>query len=236
MCPHVPGETHHIRPHAPVAERVLVPGDPGRAMRLAQQLLDAPRMLNHHRGLWGYSGAAADGELLTIQSTGIGGPSAAIVCEELITLGARRLIRVGTAGALLNEPPLGTLVVAAEALAEDGTSRALGGNGPVAPDPELHAALVAAADRALEATIATSDLFYDPDPSRADRWRAAGAVAVEMEAATLFRVAARRGAKAACVVAITDRVATGEHIAPDELEAAEAALGRAAAAALGIRG
>ena len=57
-------------------------------------------MLNHHRGLWGYTGAAADGEPLTIQSTGLGGPSAAIVTEELIGLGARRLVRVGTCGAL----------------------------------------------------------------------------------------------------------------------------------------
>ena len=62
----------HLRPHAEVAERVLLPGDPGRALRLAQQLLDAPKMLNHNRGLWGYTGAAADGEPLTIQSTGLG--------------------------------------------------------------------------------------------------------------------------------------------------------------------
>src|ERR671916_3098120 len=87
-----------LKPHEPVAERVLLPGDPGRALRLAQVLLDGPRMLNHHRGLWGYSGTAADGAPLTIQSTGMGGPSAAIVVEELIALGARRLVRVGTCG------------------------------------------------------------------------------------------------------------------------------------------
>src|SRR5439155_5041318 len=100
MCAPVPGDTHHLQPHAPVAERVLLPGDPGRALRLAQHLLDEPRMLNPHRGLWGYTGEAADGEPLTIQSTGMGGPSAAIVCEELVMLGARRLVRVGTCGAL----------------------------------------------------------------------------------------------------------------------------------------
>ena len=80
---------------------MLLPGDPGRALALAQELLAEPRMFNHNRGLWGYTGAAlADGEPLTIQSTGMGGPSAAIVLEELIVLGARRAIRVGTAGAL----------------------------------------------------------------------------------------------------------------------------------------
>src|ERR687894_22892 len=89
-----------LKPHEPVAERVLLPGDPGRALRLAQQLIDGPRMLNHHRGLWGYSGPAADGELLTVQSTGLGGPSAAAVVAELVALGGGRLIRVGKAAAL----------------------------------------------------------------------------------------------------------------------------------------
>ena len=94
-------ETLHLRPHEPVAERVLLPGDPGRALRLAQQLITGmPKMLNHNRGLWGYSGIASDGHPLTVQATGMGGPSAAIVVEELVMLGARRLLRVGTCGAL----------------------------------------------------------------------------------------------------------------------------------------
>src|SRR5215210_1920863 len=107
-----------LKPHEPVAERVLLPGDPGRALRLAQQLIDGPRMLNHHRGLWGYSGPAADGELLTVQSTGLGGPSAAAVVAELTELGARRLIRVGTAAGL-GATPLGALVAAESAIAAD---------------------------------------------------------------------------------------------------------------------
>ena len=69
----------HLHPTAPLAERVLLPGDPGRALRLAEGLLETPKMFNHNRGLWGYTGTAADGEPLTIQSTGMGGPSAAIV-------------------------------------------------------------------------------------------------------------------------------------------------------------
>ena len=91
----------HLKPNAPVAERALLPGDPGRALRLAQELLAEPmQVLNTHRGLWGYTGTAADGAPLTIQSTGMGGPSAAIVAEELVGLGARRLVRVGTCGLL----------------------------------------------------------------------------------------------------------------------------------------
>ncbi len=74
-------------------------------------------MFNHHRGLWGYTGTATDGESLTIQSTGMGGPSAAIVITELASLGAQRLIRIGTCGALDPTLELGQLILAREALA-----------------------------------------------------------------------------------------------------------------------
>jgi len=221
--------TIHLRPHAEVAERVLLPGDPGRALRLAQQLLATPRMLNHNRGLWGYSGEAADGRALTVQSSGMGGPSAAIVAEELIGLGARRLVRVGTCGALVDGLALGELLAAEAALCEDGASRALGCSARAEPDPGLLAALPA-----RRAVVVSSDLFYDPDPGNAGRWVAAGAVAVEMEAAALFAVARRHGAAAACVLAVSDRLAGGrrERIGDDALSAAELELGRAGLAAL----
>ena len=83
----------HLQPTAPLAERVLLPGDPGRALLLAQALMTEPRMFNHNRGLWGYTGEASDGRPLTIQSTGIGGPSAAIVITELAHLGVGRALR-----------------------------------------------------------------------------------------------------------------------------------------------
>src|SRR4051794_4148144 len=176
------GAPIHIHPTAPLAPRVLLPGDPGRALLLAQALLEAPRMFNHHRGLWGYTGKAPDGAPLTIQSTGMGGPSAAIVVEELIALGARRFVRVGTCGGLDCGLHLGDLVVAGEALAGAGTSRALGAVGRVAADPGLTAALAAAADQPCTAgTVVSTDLFYDPEPGRADGWLAEGAVAVDME-------------------------------------------------------
>ena len=104
---------NHIRPSAELAGRVLLPGDPARALAVAQALLETPpKMFNHARGLWGYTGIAPDGEPLTVQATGMGGPSAAIVCEELIALGATRLVRIGTCGALDAELELGTLVAA----------------------------------------------------------------------------------------------------------------------------
>src|SRR4051794_41769606 len=92
-------------------------------------------MFNHNRGLWGYTGAGPDGEPLTVQATGMGGPSAAIVVRELVDLGARRLIRVGTCGSLAAEVRLGAIVVATEAIATRGASRAVGAGRRAAPPP-----------------------------------------------------------------------------------------------------
>jgi uridine phosphorylase len=228
----------HIHPTAPLAPRALLPGDPGRALQLAQLLTAAPKMFNHNRGLWGYTGVAADGELLTIQSTGMGGPSAAIVLEELCDLGLAQAIRVGTCGALVEELRLGDLVVAGAALACDGTSRALGADGPVRADPGLVAALLAAAgDGARHATVATSDLFYDPHPARARAWAQDGAVAVEMEAATLLRVGELRGVRVACLLAVSDVFdgdGTLHRLDPQGLLQAGERLGRVGALALAV--
>jgi uridine phosphorylase len=192
----------HLEPAADLAERVLLPGDPRRALLVAQSLLDQPRMFNHSRGLWGYTGAAPDGEPLTVQSTGMGGPSAAIVCEELIALGARRLVRIGTCGALVEELAHGDLLAAETVLAADGASRALGADGALAGDRELTAALVAAG--ATGATVVSTDLFFDRRAGEAKGWLERGAVAVEMEAAAVLQVAALRDVRGACVLAVTD--------------------------------
>src|SRR4051794_10304098 len=156
------GAPIHIHPTAPLAPRVLLPGDPGRALLLAQSLLQAPAMFNHHRGLWGYTGTASDGEPLTIQSTGMGGPSAAIVIAELAELGARRLLRVGTCGALVPGFELGDLIVVSEAIPADGTSRALGAEQPLRPAPRLLDRLLGSAGaRVRSGTVVSTDLFYD---------------------------------------------------------------------------
>ena len=225
--------TNHLRPAAELAERVLLPGDPGRALAVAQVLLETPpKMFNHARGLWGYTGVAPDGELLTVQTTGMGGPSAAIVCEELIALGATRLVRIGTCGALDPELELGTLVAAASVLPADGTSAALGADAPLDPDPELLERLVAAGARAM--TIASSDLFYDPRDAAAAGWIEQGARAVEMEAATIFQLAARRGVSAACVLGVSDVPSSNgaRRMGPDELEQLGVGVGEAGYAAL----
>jgi DeoD family purine-nucleoside phosphorylase len=224
---------HHLRPATELAERVLLPGDPHRALSVAQHLLEAPRMFNHHRGLWGYTGTAADGGPLTVQATGMGGPSAAIVVEELVALGARRLVRIGTCGALDPELELGALLAVEAALPEDGTSTALGAGGGLAPDPDLLERLVAAGAR--PAVVASSDLFYDPRAGQAARWAERGAVAVEMEAAALLQVAARRGVEAACVLGVTDALAPDgapRRAQPEAIEAIGLRVGETGYAAL----
>lgn len=228
--------TVHIHPTAPLAPRALLPGDPGRALLLAQLLTSEPRMFNHNRGLWGYTGIAADGEPLTIQSTGIGGPSAAIVLEELCELGLERAIRVGTCGALADDLALGDLVIADTALASDGASRALGAGERVAADRGLVEALRAAGGHRVRlGAVATSDLFYDPDPTRARAWVREGALAVELEAATLLRLGQLRAVRVGCLLAVSDVFdadGTRDRLDADGLVEAGELLGRVAAAAL----
>lgn len=224
----------HLHPTSGLAPRVLLPGDPARALLLAQALLDDPVMFNHNRGLWGYTGRARDGEPLTIQSTGMGGPSAAIVISELADLGADRLIRVGTCGALRDGLALGDLVVATVALSFDGTSRALGADGDLAPDPGLLAALKRAGGAASHGgAVASTDLFYDAPPADRERWLAAGALAVEMETAALFALARRRTLRAASLLLVSDLLVAGRRrISEDALKEGERRLGQVALGAL----
>jgi uridine phosphorylase len=227
-------EPIHLKPNAELAPRVLLPGDPHRALAVATDLLDGPKMFNHHRGLWGYTGPAADGELLTVQSTGMGGPSTAIVVEELIALGATTLIRIGTCGAFAGGLRLGDVFAVSSALPDDGASRALGAAGPIAPDAELARSLAEVAGR--EAGVVSADLFYDARDGRTAQWLDAGAVAVEMECATLFTLSALRGVASGALLAVSDEIAEDRvRIGRERLEEAGLALGRTAYAALSRR-
>ncbi|GAC1438582.1 MAG: purine-nucleoside phosphorylase [Solirubrobacteraceae bacterium] len=221
----------HLHPTAPLAERVLLPGDPGRALALAQSLLGEPRMFNHNRGLWGYTGEAADGAALTIQSTGMGGPSAAIVLEELIGLGARRFVRVGTCGAVDPRLQLGELVIAERVHALDGTSRALGAGSDLDPDAALTAALRRGSPDARRGLVVCGDVFYGELPPLP-----AGALALEMESAALLAVGRRRGVAVACVLAVSDLLALSggsrERIGVEALRTAGERVGAAGFKAL----
>jgi uridine phosphorylase len=221
--PRVSREPIHLRPVAALAPRVLLPGDPGRALALAQVVLGDDRlMFNHHRGLWGYTGTAADGAPLTIQSTGMGGPSAAIVLEELVALGVRQAVRVGTCGALHADVRLGDLVAAREAIGADGTSRALGAPQRAPLDAPLAERLAAHAQHA--GPVLSVDVFYGEGAAQ-------GALARDLETAALAAVAARHDVAFGSVLAVIAD-AHGRRLDDDGVTAAGEAVGRAGAAAL----
>ncbi|MBI4898624.1 MAG: purine-nucleoside phosphorylase [Actinobacteria bacterium] len=220
-----PGTTTlHLNPAATFHPNVLLPGDPGRAMEIATARLTEPRMFNHRRGLWGYSGISPRGTGFLVQSTGMGGPSAAIVCEELADLGARLFVRVGTCGAIDSALKLGDLMVVREAICDDGASRALDAGERVAADVELTELLVRAAGsvsndvavadpgRPVHVGVnATVDLFYDPyGNERYQRLRDEDALTIEMECAAVLAVAKRRSLRAACLLVVTDELWNGE--------------------------
>jgi uridine phosphorylase len=222
-----------LRPTAPIAADALLPGDPARALRLAQELLVQPKMSNHAHGLWGYGGETEDGQQLTIQSVGIGGPSAALVLADLAGLGVGRAIQVGTCRAVAPELRLGDLLVVRQALAADGASRELAGKPALGPDAELGAALAAVAlEGAREATVASADLVGELDGRPADEWRRRGAVAVEMAAAALFATGQRRGVAVGSVLAVSD--ADGVAIDDEDLERASLRMGQLAVSALSM--
>ena len=219
----------HLHPTAPIAPDAILPGDPGRALALAQDLLEAPKMSNHHRGLWGYHGEAkSDGRPLTIQSTGIGGPSGAIVLTELAELGVRRAVRVGTCSALTAELRLGTVAIVGSALAGDGASRALGAGPSTAPAPGLLEALRAATPGAVEIKVATTDLYYGPPGLRAPELD--GAAALDLGTAALFALGPALQAEIGCLLVVAE--SAGERIGEAQLLEAELEMGRAAERAL----
>ncbi len=155
-----------LRPTGPFAADAVLAGDPGRSLLLAQELLEQPKMSNHARGLWGYSGTTPAGSPLTIQATGIGGPSAALVLGDLAELGVRRVIRVGTCLAAPEGPPLGALLIVEGAIAEGGSAVSFGVavGESVAPDPGLTARLREMLGDARTGVVASFDSAPEPAP------------------------------------------------------------------------
>jgi DeoD family purine-nucleoside phosphorylase len=198
------------------AESILLPGDPRRARYIAQNFFEDARLVTEERGMLGYTGTY-DGRPISVQTTGMGCPSAAIVTEELIQLGARNLIRVGTCGGYHPEMKLGDLVIATAATPADGTTSSLTRGIPYAPVAHfdlVHAAYHIAKDarrRTFVGPIVTSDLYYDPEEKPATLWSSLGVLAVEMEAAAIFAIATMHGIKAGCLLTVSNVI--GESVA-----------------------
>ena len=219
------------------AEACLLPGDPLRAQYIAETYLDNPVQRNSERGMLGYTGEF-EGRPVSVQATGMGCPSAAIVIEELVQLGVKKLMRVGTCGGLQPHHQLGDLIVALTSVPQDGTVQTYvhEPHCPTADWELIHGAVHAAKELGQPmhvGPIVSSDVFYNPDSGQYQRWSDRGILAVEMEAAVLFTIGALRGVKAGCLLTVSDIVIGEEftRIADDELRAAVDRMTRIALAA-----
>ncbi len=212
----------HIRAQrGDVAPIVLLPGDPGRATRVAERL-DGARCYNEFRSLLGYTGTYK-GTPLSVQTTGMGAPSAAIVVEELALLGAKTLIRIGTCGGTRPDILPTDLIVATAACPLDGTTRQYLGGDPYAPAATYRVvrALVDAAER-LGARhhvgpVATEDALYAVTPAWTETWASRGVLSQEMETSAIFTVAAMRGMEAGCLLTASNSAGQHERLPDEEL-------------------
>jgi DeoD family purine-nucleoside phosphorylase len=225
------------------ADAVLLPGDPLRAKYIADTYLDDAKQVNSERGLLGFTGTW-EGKPVSVQGTGMGCPGATIVFEELIQLGCTKLMRVGTCGGLQAHHALGDLIVALTAVPADSTALHLVNGEPHCPTASwqlIHGAVHAAKEMGQSmhvGPIVSSDLFYNPSEGQYERWSQRGVLAVEMEAAALFTVAAVggigkvQGVHAGCLLTVSDNIVEGvfTRITDDELRAAVDRMTRVALA------
>ena len=209
------------------APAVLVPGDPRRAKHIAETFFEGARLVNEERGMLGYTGTYK-GKPISVQSVGMGGASVAIYYTELTKmLGATRLVRVGTAGGIGAGMKMGDTVVAVSATCDDPMIDILTGGEPHAPTADWRLVEEAVKHGRAQGTrmhvgpIVTSAIFYDPREGMANRWRARGHLAVEMEAAILYTLGAINGFESLAIMTISDLIAEdgdSERISDAELK------------------
>ncbi len=207
------GGPYHIlaRPED-IAEKVIVVGDPARVEQVSK-LLENPKPVNLHRGFPVYTGTYG-GVSVSVACHGIGGPSSAIVFEELRMLGAEIMVRLGTAGGLLPEMETGEIIIPDSAACSSTygvlATYAPGVHLPLAPNYDVIEALVQEArSRGLSfrvGAVISNDAFYAESREFAEEWRRRGVIAIEMECAALFGVARIRGFKAGAVLILSNNV------------------------------
>jgi purine-nucleoside phosphorylase len=207
-----------------IAETVLMPGDPLRAKWAAETFLTDVRQVNAVRGMLGFTGRWK-GNRVTIQGSGMGMPSLSIYANELIRdFGAKTLIRIGSAGGMRPEVKVRDVVIAMTASYISTPSKPAFREGSFAPCPDwglLSAAVAAAEKRGVPhhvGGIFSCEAFYDERPDIGEQMARHGALCVEMEAAELYTVAARLGARALAVLTISDHLQTGEALPAGDRE------------------
>ncbi|MCU4801502.1 nucleoside phosphorylase [Halobacteria archaeon HArc-gm2] len=205
-------QPHLLVESGELADVALVPGDPGRVDRIAAQCDDSTVVAENRE--YRVVNATYEGRELTICSTGIGSPSAAIAVEELEAVGVDTVLRVGTTGALQAGIEIGDMVVATGAAKDEGTTKRYeDATVPAVSDYEVLSALVDGAEANDEdvhvGPIATDDAFYAETEEYVEEWESAGLLAVEMEAAALFTLARRKGMRAGAICTVDGNLVEG---------------------------
>jgi purine-nucleoside phosphorylase len=205
-----------------VAEAVLLPGDPLRAKYIAENFLENPVLYNQVRGMLGYTGTYK-GKRVSVQGTGMGIPSASIYAHELVSFyGCKTLVRVGTCGAMQPQVKIRDIVIAQAACTDSAinTKRFMGQSyAPIATFDLLQKAYTKAQAKQMPVhvgNILSSDVFYQDTPDAQAIWAKYGVLAVEMEAAGLYTLAAQLGVHALCILTVSDHLITHERTTPAE--------------------
>ncbi len=216
----------HIHAEASdIAPLVLLPGDPNRSSFIAKTFLENPKCYNTHRQLLGYTGLYK-GKPISVQTTGMGCPSLAIVVEELIRLGAKVLLRVGTSGIISKDIKPADLIIATSSVPRDGTTKMYlkGENYAPSASFKVTRSLVDAATNLHYQThvglIQTEDAFYGTTQEDGLRLEQQGVLAVEMEASALFLLGKLRKVETGCILVASNYVGDPEFIEPKVLQEA----------------
>lgn len=216
--PHISAEPGDFAPS------VLLPGDPLRARYIAENFLDDVKEVTAVRNMLGFTGSY-QGVAVSAMGTGMGIPSASIYATELVTqYGVERLIRVGSCGALQPDLALRDVVLASGACTDSGVNRIRYGGFDFAATADfalLSAAFGAAEEAGIPVRVGnvhSTDLFYNPEEGAFERMQGMGVLAVEMEAAGLYGVAAEKGARSLTILTVSDHILQGTETTPDERE------------------
>ncbi|OLS61348.1 purine-nucleoside phosphorylase [Pseudomonas putida] len=204
------------------AETVLMPGDPLRAKMIADTYLSDVRQVNGIRNMLGYTGLYRD-QRISVMGSGMGIPSVSIYAHELFSqYGVERIVRVGSCGAVQARIGVRDLVLGMGASTDSAVNRKRlnGFDFAAIADYRLLEKVVRAADAAGQAVhvgnVFSADLFYEPDPTLFERMTRMGILAVEMEAAGLYGVAAELGKQALTVLTVSDHILTGEALTAEQ--------------------
>jgi purine-nucleoside phosphorylase len=214
--------THIAAKPGEIAEAILLPGDPLRAKFIAENFLEKPVCYTQVRNILGYTGLYK-GRRVSVQGTGMGIPSISIYAHELFRdYGVQRAIRIGTAGSIQENVRLRDLVLAMSACTDSGANSIRFGGKSYAPTASF-TLLKTAYDIALArgwdpkaGPVVSSDMFYTEDPDEWKLWAKFGCLALEMECAELYTLAAKFGREALCLLTISDSMITHEQTSAEE--------------------